>query len=100
MRKTQEEWQSILQQQKQSSLSIKAYCQQQNINPSTFYKHKQLSAQSKKFIKAQVVHRTSTTSASKLMIGGEITLETTAGKLTFPETIALTLIVKLVRGLS
>ena len=100
MRKTIEDWQNIFQHQKLSGLPIRAYCQQQNINPSTFYKHKQLSAQPKKFIKAQIVQRVSNTSVNKQLANGQITLETPAGKLTFAETIAPTLIIELVRGLS
>lgn len=38
--KTMHDWQAILDAQKSSGLSIKAFCQQHNITNSNFYKHR------------------------------------------------------------
>jgi len=38
--KTNSDWQSFIQQQKQSPLSISEFCQQHKISVSCFYKHK------------------------------------------------------------
>ena len=55
---TQQKWLTIVEQQKQSDLTILQFCRQINISPSTFYQRKRelatLSQPSAPFIKAQI----------------------------------------------
>ncbi len=39
-RRSQTEWQRILQQQKTSNVNVKAFCQQQGLSSKTFYKYR------------------------------------------------------------
>ena len=39
-RRSQSEWQRILQQQKTSGLNVKVFCQQQGLSSKTFYKYR------------------------------------------------------------
>lgn len=39
-RRTEQQWQSLLEQQRQSNVSIKVFCDQHNISQSSFYKGK------------------------------------------------------------
>jgi len=39
-RRSQSDWQRILQQQKSSGLNVKAFCQQQALSSKTFYKYR------------------------------------------------------------
>jgi len=43
MRRTQQQWLALFQAQNDSILSIKNFCLEQNISPSSFYKHKAIS---------------------------------------------------------
>ena len=55
---TQQKWLTIVEQQKQSDLTILQFCRQINISPSTFYQRKRelttLRQPSASFIKAQI----------------------------------------------
>mgnify|MGYP000707640346 FL=1 len=55
---TQQKWLTIIEQQKQSDLTILQFCRQLNISPSNFYQRKRelttLNQSSASFIKAQV----------------------------------------------
>ncbi|EGQ7663328.1 IS66 family insertion sequence element accessory protein TnpA [Vibrio parahaemolyticus] len=60
-RRTNQEWQTLIEQSESSSLSILAFCKLKEINPSTFYAKRQ---QLKKievyqnFVKAEIVEKT------------------------------------------
>ena len=60
-RRTDQEWQSLIEQSVSSSLSTLAFCKLNELNPSTFYaKRQQLSntGASEGFVKAEVVEKT------------------------------------------
>ena len=60
-RRTDQEWQSLIEQSVSSSLSTLAFCKLNKLNPSTFYaKRQQLSntGASQGFVKAEVVEKT------------------------------------------
>ncbi|WP_025740531.1 IS66 family insertion sequence element accessory protein TnpA [Salinivibrio socompensis] len=60
-RRTNQEWQTLIEQSESSSLSILAFCKLKEINPSTFYaKRQQLNntGASQGFVRAEVVEKT------------------------------------------
>ncbi len=60
-RRTDQEWQSLIEQSVSSSLSTLAFCKLNELNPSTFYaKRQQLSntGASQGFVRAEVVEKT------------------------------------------
>ena len=62
-RRTNQEWQMLIEQSESSSLSILAFCKLNELNPSTFYaKRQQLNKTnvSLGFVRAEVVEKTTT----------------------------------------
>ncbi len=60
-RRTNQEWQTLIEQSESSSLSTLAFCKLKDINPSTFYAKRQKLNNievSQSFVKAEVVEKT------------------------------------------
>lgn len=106
-RKTPQQWQSLIQEQAQSDLSIKAFCQQHHLSTSSFYSHKARCIQSADtaFIQAavekNVTHSLAVTEHVKpLAPSAELTFHTQAGVLAFPQNTPIDQVVALIRGLN
>jgi ACT domain-containing protein len=102
MRKTQQDWLNIFQHQKESGLTIKAFCQQNKISSSSFYKYKQLIPAQSDFIQAKIVRKTSVTEQVVQVSNAApiITLDTSVGRLSLPKSTTPSYLIQLVRGLS
>jgi hypothetical protein len=81
---TQNKWLSIVEQQKQSALTIEQFCNQLKISPSTFYQRKRelttLTQPNASFIKASVTHTVDVETQ-----GSPIRLTLGKANLTFPQ---------------
>jgi putative transposase len=56
--RSQEQWQTIIEDQQTSGLTILGYCQQQKLLTSSFYAlRKKLSLSSGNFVRARITHR-------------------------------------------
>ena len=95
---TQKKWQSIVQQQEKSTLTIEQLCTQLKISPSTFYQRKRelttLKPQSSSFIKAsvtQTVEVATPTTSIHLTFG--------KAELFFPSQTSPTYLAALINGL-
>jgi len=101
MRKTQNDWQAIFKQQKESGLTIKVFCKQNKIASSSFYKYKQLILPQSDFVQAKVIRHTNTIEQKvEFASASSITLETSAGSLSLPKSTTPAFLIQLVRGLS
>jgi hypothetical protein len=57
MKKSPQQWVETIEQQQNGSLTIKKFCQQENISTSGFYKHKKLMVNRKRLAK-DIYHQT------------------------------------------
>lgn len=100
--KSRHDWPCIFTHQKESGLSVAAYCSIHKISTSSFYLNKKKRSKKGGFVEAKVVNRVSeqtiqVTSAAPTQM---ITLSTQAGELSFPESIAPDFLVQVIKGLS
>ena len=105
MKRTPEQWVTTLEQQQSSSLTIQEFCQQEKISTSGFYKHKKSMTNNSRFslvTNAPAIKKSA--SAIEESISGSnpqrISLTTSAGHLSLPESISPEFLIQLVRGLS
>ena len=57
-RRTDQEWQRLFEQYQTSSLTQRAFCKENGLSLSTFYSKQQRLQQSRRFVKAQVIEKT------------------------------------------
>ena len=101
MKKTPQQWADIFEQQKNGSLSIQEFCQQENISTSSFYKHKQLIAKSSCFALVKSVPAIQKPILKPINDSNHrISLTTDAGHLSLPSSTSADFLIQLVRGLS
>lgn len=101
MKKTPQQWDDIFEQQKNGSLSVQKFCQQEKISPSNFYKHKKLATSKNRFalVKSSPVIQKPTPKPIDDS-NSRISLTTDAGHLSLPASTSADFLVQLVRGLS
>jgi uncharacterized protein (DUF1499 family) len=100
-RRTNQEWQMLIEQSESSSLSTLAFCKLNEINPSTFYaKRQQLNkiAISQGFVKAEVVEKTTKYQAQ--IATDNMTLLVNDVELSIPQGTPATYLAELIGALS
>jgi len=102
MSKTQQKhnWPSLLSYQKESGLSVEDFCSINKISTSSLYLSKQQISDKSNFVEAKVVRRISEQVTQVTKTTQTITLITSAGELSFPETVTSDFLANLVKGLS
>lgn len=102
MSKTKEkhDWPSLFAYQKESGLSVEDFCSINKISISSLYLNKQRSPYKSNFVEAKVVRRISEQVTQVTKTSQTITLITSAGELSFPETVTSDFLANLVKGLS
>ena len=102
MNKTKEkhDWPSLFAYQKESGLSVEDFCSINKISISSLYLNKQRSPDKSNFVEAKVVRRISEQVTQVTKTSQTITLITSAGELSFPETVTSDFLANLVKGLS
>jgi hypothetical protein len=102
MSKTKEkhDWPSLFAYQKESGLSVEDFCSINKISISSLYLNKQRSPDKSNFVEAKVVRRISEQVTQVTKTSQTITLITSAGELSFPETVTSDFLANLVKGLS
>ena len=102
MSKTQQKhnWPSLLSYQKESGLSVADFCSINKISTSSLYLSKQQISDKSNFVEAKVVRRVSEQISQVTKTTQTITLITSAGELSFPETVTSDFLANLVKGLS
>jgi hypothetical protein len=102
MSKTKEkhDWPSLFAYQKESGLSVEEFCSINKISISSLYLNKQRSPDKSNFVEAKVVRRISEQVTQVTKTSQTITLITSAGELSFPETVTSDFLANLVKGLS
>jgi len=101
MKKTPQQWDDIFEQQKNGSLSVQEFCQQEKISSSNFYKHKKLAATKGRFAlvnRAPAIQEPTQEAINDS--NSRISLTTDAGHLSLPASTSADFLVQLVRGLS
>lgn len=101
MKNTPQQWADIFEQQKNSSLTVLEFCQQEKISPSNFYKHKKLTASKGRFAQAKSVPVIQEPILEPINdSNSRISLTTDAGHLSLPASTSADFLVQLVQGLS
>ena len=102
MRKTNSEWRAILQQQKDSHLSIDAFCRKHKFATSSFYKYRKLLAKESHFIQARVITDPIETKHDTDLIDTQpgFMLELPVGQLSLPASTSVAYLIQLIRGLA
>lgn len=95
--RTQQQWQSLIQQQLQSSLSIEQFCQQQKISTSSFYKYRPLISAESSFTKVSLQ---SETYHHKTISSEHIKLVMPIGELQLPNETLPDYLAQLIKALS
>jgi len=98
--KPKNDWSSIFTYQKESGLSIAAFCSINKISTSSFYLNKQQRVKEDNFVEAKVVRRVSEQVTEITSSAQAITLTTQVGELSFPQTISAEFLVNVIKGLS
>ncbi|MFA0039277.1 IS66 family insertion sequence element accessory protein TnpB [Vibrio chagasii] len=101
-RRTNQEWQMLIEQSESSSLSTLAFCKHNGLNPSTFYaKRQQLSKTelSQGFVKAEIVEKTTRYQASQVAVAN-MTLLVNDVELSIPQGTPSSYLAELIRELS
>jgi hypothetical protein len=98
--KQKQDWPSLLSYQKESGLSVEDFCSINRISTSSLYLNKQRSPDRSNFVEAKVVRRASEQVMQITKTTQTITLTTSAGELSFPETVTSDFLTNLVKGLS
>ncbi|ELB2889301.1 TPA: IS66 family insertion sequence element accessory protein TnpB [Vibrio vulnificus] len=100
-RRTNQEWQTLIEQSESSSLSTLAFCKLKEINPSTFYAKRQQLNQievSQGFVKAEVVEKTTKYQAT--VATANMTLLVNDVELSIPQGTPATYLAELIGALS
>jgi hypothetical protein len=97
--KPKHDWPSLFAYQKESGLNVADFCSVHKISPTSFYLNKQQSSSKSNFIEAKVVHRVSEQVTQITKATQTITLITSAGELSFPDTIPSDFLVSVIKGL-
>lgn len=100
-RRTNQEWQTLIEQSESSSLSILAFCKLKEINPSTFYaKRQQLNKieVSQNFVKAEIVEKTTKYQAQ--IVAANMALLVNDVELSIPQGTPATYLAELIGALS
>ncbi|NOH36179.1 IS66 family insertion sequence element accessory protein TnpA [Vibrio chagasii] len=100
-RRTNQEWQTLIEQSESSSLSTLAFCKLKEINPSTFYAKRQQINQievSQGFVKAEVVEKTTKYQAT--VVTANMTLLVNDVELSIPQGTPATYLAELIGALS
>lgn len=100
-RRTNQEWQTLIEQSESSSLSTLAFCKLKEINPSTFYaKRQQLNKIeiSQGFVKAEVIEKTTKYQAQ--VATANMTLLVNDVELSIPQGTPATYLAELIGALS
>lgn len=101
MKKTPQQWSEIFEQQKNGSLSVQEFCQQEKISLSNFYKHKKLATSNSRFALVKKVPAIQKPALELVNdSNSRISLTTDAGLLSLPASTSAEFLVQLVRGLS
>ena len=98
--KQKHDWPSLLSYQKDSGLSVADFCSINKISASSLYLSKQQISDKSNFVEAKVVRRVSEQVTPITKTTKTITLITSAGELSFPETVTSDFLANLVKGLS
>ena len=98
--KQKHDWPSLLSYQKDSGLSVADFCSINKISASSLYLSKQQISDKSNFVEAKVVRRVSEQVTPITKTTQTITLITSAGELSFPETVTSDFLANLVKGLS
>ena len=93
-------WPDLLAYQKESGLSVAAFCSIHKISPSSFYLNKQRSSKGNSFVEAKVVRQISEEVTQITYSEQVITLMTQVGELSFPSTTSSDFLVSVIKGLS
>lgn len=94
--RSQKQWQTIIDDQQTSGLTIIDYCQQQQISTSNFYAvKKKLSLSSGNFVRAKITQQVETLEAQ-----GSITLTMGKANVCLPSTTSVTYLSQLLRALA
>ncbi|WP_305841376.1 IS66 family insertion sequence element accessory protein TnpA [Photobacterium leiognathi] len=100
-RRTNQEWQTLIEQSESSSLSTRAFCKLNELNPSTFYaKRLQLkkASFSQSFVRAEVVEKTTKYQAQ--IAAANMTLLVNDVELSIPQGTPAPYIAELIGALS
>ncbi|EOX4352604.1 TPA: IS66 family insertion sequence element accessory protein TnpB [Vibrio cholerae] len=100
-RRTNQEWQTLIEQSESSSLSTLAFCKLKEVNPSTFYaKRQQLNKieVSQNFVKAEIVEKTTKYQAQ--IVTANMTLLVNDVELSIPQGTPATYLAELIGALS
>jgi len=102
MRKTNSEWLAIFKQQKDSKLSIDAFCQKHKLATSSFYKYRKLLTKESHFIQARVLPDPVEAKHNVDIVNNQtsFTLELPVGRLSIPASTSVTYLIQLIRGLA
>ena len=96
--RSQEQWQTIIDDQQTSGLTIIDYCQQQQLSTSSFYAiKKKLGLRSGHFVRAKITQRVEILEA--LEAQGSITLTMGKANVSLPSTTSATYLSQLLRAL-
>ncbi|MEF1257204.1 IS66 family insertion sequence element accessory protein TnpA [Vibrio sp. M260112] len=101
-RRTNQEWQMLIEQSESSSLSTLAFCKLNELNPSTFYaKRQQLNKTgvSLGFVRAEVVEKTTKYQATHIAVAN-MTLLVNNVELSIPQGTPATYLAELIGALS
>jgi len=98
--KQKHNWPSLFSYQKESGLSVSDFCSINKISISSLYLNKQRSPDKSNFVEAKVVRRVTEQVTQVTKTTPTITLITSAGELSFPETVTSDFLASLVKGLS
>jgi len=96
--RSQEQWQTIIEDQQTSGLTIIDYCRQQQLSPSSFYAvKKKLGLTSGNFVRAKITQQVELTEAQER--GETITLTIGKANVSLPSTTSATYLSQLLRAL-
>jgi len=96
--RSQEQWQTIIEDQQTSGLTIIDYCRQQQLSPSSFYAvKKKLGLTSGNFVRAKITQQVELTEAQER--GETITLTIGKTNVSLPSTTSATYLSQLLRAL-
>lgn len=98
--KQKQDWPSLFAYQKESGLSVEDFCSINKISISSLYLNKQRNPDRSNFVEAKVVRLVSEQVTQVTKTTQTITLITSAGELSFPETVTSDFLTNLVKGLS
>ena len=94
--RTQQQWQSLIQQQLQSGLTVEQFCRQQKLSTSSFYKYRQLLSISSSFTKVSVQSQT----VQNIVSSEQIKLQLPIGELQLPSVTSPDYLAQFIKALS